>query len=283
MLKSSMFKSSKILKILNDLSSKSSIVESEKKNCEVCTNLSMKIYKCPRCLAFVCSSKCYSMHNTDCTEVFYREKVQTILTLEKENEKESLEDTISSDSIETQLNSEQIEGLNELAEKLMENEMDTSILDFEEMKLLRSVLKDFLKSNKLSVGAFPSWWGYSSRIMTEEIDTRGISNNESSKNAESIFSSKADKNDLSNKQQPVDTNHLFNDTTASETLSMNICQNIPKFTAEINKIRIVFDDLVSNSNQNISDEFLYQSVGFLLGYTLMMRSVGRVHIYYTIR
>eukprot|EP01084_Bolivina_argentea_P217592 369411_1 len=51
--------------------------------CLVCTS-AVASYTCPRCLVPYCGSSCYKAHGHNCTESFFRDRVERVLDLEKE-------------------------------------------------------------------------------------------------------------------------------------------------------------------------------------------------------
>lgn len=107
-------------------------------------------YKCPRCLGALCSQVCYSKHGSECTEAFFRERVYGVLSLEKKEESVA-QHKPSADPMQ--------EKLADIAEKLMESGLESSVLETDEMKILRKALRDFNMSRaQASLAKVQFWW-----------------------------------------------------------------------------------------------------------------------------
>eukprot|EP01041_Mallomonas_annulata_P006179 gene6179-12514_t len=131
--------------------------------CLVCARNAAS-YRCPRCFKPYCSSSCFKNHDYNCTEIFYKDRVSTILNLESH---EKLQDHInennqslksklthSLDAIHDEREHNILDHLAALAEdpEAFENYNFTP----EEMKVLQRVL--IAKDVESMIQSWRPWW-----------------------------------------------------------------------------------------------------------------------------
>ena len=150
--------------------------------CGICgEEQDLQKYRCPSCLAPICSKKCYSEHNSDCTERFYRDRVKSVLRYEdkakigkrltvlKENEESMDEEMVRIATKETRLN--------EIAEKLLYTNMSLSLLSESDRTLLDDAVGTFdYARGQNRIITSPPWW----RHILKTVDAEDVESDSSS-------------------------------------------------------------------------------------------------------
>ncbi len=142
--------------------------------CLVCAAKTAR-YSCPRCFMGYCSLSCFQNHNADCNEEFCRDKVRSVLELERKAGAESMVSSSSDDGggvfvadfdgkdKEEERDEEgKRQRLDAIASKLYDNDFDVSKLAPDERLLLRRMVQSGVLDRYVHVHC--PWWTPSSLL-----------------------------------------------------------------------------------------------------------------------
>ena len=261
--------------------------------CLVCKGSSTK-YCCPKCFIPYCSLNCYRSHSNECSEAFYKDRISEVIGLESRCKSDINEMGLYEDKLST------------LAARLLESNMDTSVLERKDRELVLSLLKLSLEQDIGSTLSVPKPWWLSSSETTALLTPSGVTTllmpekNASRNSLTSIMESNC------TKSLTGDATHLqsvFSQLESENGSDLSINRTInTSFDEYLGNIQIIKIHLLEHcnrtfktsppplsslemlSNSSFSEihsqsiypnpDIMYHVLGVLLGYVTIMRSTA---------